>query len=169
MSQIDILMRYLTTLIIYITIIVIIGFAFFYLLNKYQNLKRRAREEKEQLEKELREEKERHQKELWEVKEKLQKEVQGEKDKNLNNKIDEIKDIVKNGRPTEGTKSLCDRELEILGHILNGEDTDQIANLLNISRNTVKTHRKNIYSKTGAHNVLELFKVTANLFLQENK
>ena len=43
--------------------------------------------------------------------------------------------------------SLSTREREVLGHILNDEKNSTIAGLLNISKRTVETHRKNIMVK----------------------
>ncbi|MBT3571618.1 MAG: response regulator transcription factor [Flavobacteriales bacterium] len=43
--------------------------------------------------------------------------------------------------------SLSTREREVLGHILNDEKNSVIADLLNISKRTVETHRKNIMVK----------------------
>ncbi len=47
---------------------------------------------------------------------------------------------------------LSERELEVLEELLSGSSNDQIAANLFVSRNTVKTHLRNIYAKLGAHN-----------------
>jgi len=48
------------------------------------------------------------------------------------------------------------REQEILRLIIEGKSSDQIAELLFISRHTVNTHRKNILHKSGCPNWIEL-------------
>lgn len=53
---------------------------------------------------------------------------------------------------------LTEREIEIAQHLLNGESYRMIAQDLNISENTVKSHIKNIYSKTHVKNKSELIK-----------
>lgn len=48
------------------------------------------------------------------------------------------------------------RELEILQLLANGFNTEEIAEKLFISRNTVETHRRNMLNKTDARNTTEL-------------
>jgi DNA-binding CsgD family transcriptional regulator len=48
------------------------------------------------------------------------------------------------------------REFEIIGLIGSGLNSEQIAEKLFISINTVSTHRKNIIEKSGKHNISEL-------------
>ncbi|MCH6235052.1 response regulator [Cognataquiflexum rubidum] len=48
---------------------------------------------------------------------------------------------------------LSDRETEILKMILNQSENKEIAQQLNLSPLTVKTHRKNIYKKLHVHNI----------------
>lgn len=48
------------------------------------------------------------------------------------------------------------REAEIIDSLVQGKNNAQIANNLNLSENTIKTHIKNIYKKTGANNRTEL-------------
>ncbi|RZJ70051.1 LuxR C-terminal-related transcriptional regulator [Flavobacterium sp.] len=48
------------------------------------------------------------------------------------------------------------REKEVLFHILKGEQSQEIAENLFISKHTVNTHRKNILSKTNTKNTIEL-------------
>ncbi len=48
-------------------------------------------------------------------------------------------------------KVLSDREIEVSGLVSNGFTNKQIGKKLNISEATVKTHIRNIYSKTGIH------------------
>lgn len=53
-------------------------------------------------------------------------------------------------------KKLTVREKEIIKHIVYGHKSSKIANLLCISENTVKVHRRNILEKTKCRNVAEL-------------
>ena len=57
------------------------------------------------------------------------------------------------------------RESEILEFISEGMIAKEIAAKLNISLNTVITHRKNLISKFGAHNTAELIKKATKLML----
>ncbi|MFL5753123.1 MAG: LuxR C-terminal-related transcriptional regulator [Bacteroidia bacterium] len=52
--------------------------------------------------------------------------------------------------------SFSKRELEIVKLMVKGMDTKNISDQLNISFDTVKTHRKNILRKSGCKNVAEL-------------
>jgi LuxR family maltose regulon positive regulatory protein len=47
---------------------------------------------------------------------------------------------------------LSERELQVLGLLVEGQTYQEIAQALYISINTVKTHLKNIYGKLGVHN-----------------
>jgi DNA-binding CsgD family transcriptional regulator len=47
--------------------------------------------------------------------------------------------------------ALSPRESEVLGHVVSGSDTRQLAELLFISEHTVQDHFKSIFAKTGAH------------------
>lgn len=64
--------------------------------------------------------------------------------KNLLNE-DKISSVNKDKYQTK--YSLSTREREVLGHILNDEKNSAIAGILNISKRTVETHRKNIMVK----------------------
>ncbi|HET6252865.1 MAG TPA: response regulator transcription factor [Puia sp.] len=55
-----------------------------------------------------------------------------------------------------GLDGLTDRELEIVRLISSGLKSSEIAKQLFISVNTVETHRKNIFSKTGVKNAVGL-------------
>lgn len=61
--------------------------------------------------------------------------------------------------------NLTFREVEIIRFIKEGLTNEQIADRLNLSFFTIKTHRKNIHFKLGINNVAELIKfaVTHNL------
>jgi DNA-binding NarL/FixJ family response regulator len=56
----------------------------------------------------------------------------------------------------DGLDGLTDRELEIVRLISSGLKSSEIAKQLYISVNTVETHRKNIFSKTGVKNAVGL-------------
>jgi len=49
---------------------------------------------------------------------------------------------------------LTDREKEVLSMLVSSHTNKQIANKLNLSENTVKTHRRNIHAKFGVSNLL---------------
>ena len=52
--------------------------------------------------------------------------------------------------------TLTTREIEIVGFMAKGFSSIQIAKSLFISENTVETHRRNIFRKTGSHSAIEL-------------
>jgi DNA-binding NarL/FixJ family response regulator len=52
--------------------------------------------------------------------------------------------------------SLTRREMEVLNLVAKGLSSKEIARKLFISENTVETHRQNIFSKMGVHNVADL-------------
>lgn len=52
------------------------------------------------------------------------------------------------------TYDLTDREKEVLSMLVSSHTNKQIADKLNLSENTVKTHRRNIHSKFGVSNLL---------------
>lgn len=54
---------------------------------------------------------------------------------------------------------LTGREREILMHLLEPVSHDEIANELDISPNTVRTHVRNIYAKIGAHDRVEAARI----------
>jgi DNA-binding NarL/FixJ family response regulator len=60
------------------------------------------------------------------------------------------------GSKEGGLDGLTDRELEIVRLISSGLKSSEIAKQLFISVNTVETHRKNIFSKTGVKNAVGL-------------
>ena len=49
-----------------------------------------------------------------------------------------------------GEDSLTKREADILRHLATGLPLKEIAANLNISKNTIKTHLRNLYRKLGA-------------------
>ena len=63
----------------------------------------------------------------------------------------------------QGYYSLTDREAEIM-HLLNqGMSRTEIAETLNVSQNTVKSHLKNVYSKLGVHSRSEVFRIAQEI------
>ena len=54
------------------------------------------------------------------------------------------------------TRSLSNRESEILQLIIEEYTTDEIATALSVTSETIKTHRKNMLVKLGARNVAGL-------------
>ncbi len=59
------------------------------------------------------------------------------------------------------------REIEILGLIMFGYTNQEIADKLFISYETVRSHRKNILTKTGAHNTATLIKYYHHTFFEK--
>jgi len=53
---------------------------------------------------------------------------------------------------------LTQRETEILSCLVNGKQNGQIAKELNLSESTIKTHRKNIFTKFGANNLIGMIR-----------
>ena len=64
---------------------------------------------------------------------------------------------------------LTKREVEIVRCLINNEKNDQIAERLSISVSTVKTHIRNIYSKTGVSHRLDLFNLIGGEYADESK
>ncbi|GEM_PF-6575528 len=62
---------------------------------------------------------------------------------------------------------LTAREMEILSLVVDGDDRSyqEVADRLGISRNTVKWHLRNIYSKLHASNRVQAFRRAARLYL----
>jgi len=58
----------------------------------------------------------------------------------------------------ENQAGLSRREVEIMQLIADGHTSKQIARLLGLSVATVDTHRRNLNSKTGAHNAADLIR-----------
>lgn len=58
----------------------------------------------------------------------------------------------------ENSYNLSKRELEILTLIKAGYNSAEVAHQLNISKNTILTHRKNILAKTNSNSFIELLK-----------
>ena len=54
------------------------------------------------------------------------------------------------------SERVSNRERDVLGLLIRGYTNPEIANKLNISQHTVKTHRKNAMTKTNAKNIAQL-------------
>lgn len=63
------------------------------------------------------------------------------------------------GSASASTSPFSEREKEIVLHLSNGLDTNQIAEKLFISEGTVRKHRQNILEKTGAKNSVHLVRM----------
>lgn len=61
--------------------------------------------------------------------------------------------------------TLSEREKQVAFHITNGLTNAEIAEQINISLHTVRTHRKNIYKKLGVHNVCQMTKKIGEMSL----
>ena len=61
---------------------------------------------------------------------------------------------------------LSDREKEVLKLIVQGHTSKKIADMLNISKLTVDTHRKHIQHKLEVSNMVELIKVAMSFGIQ---
>lgn len=62
---------------------------------------------------------------------------------------------------------ITEREQQVLRHIADGKSTHEIANHLNVSINTVETHRRHLLEKFEAKNVAELIKKASKVFWLE--
>jgi len=69
--------------------------------------------------------------------------------------------FVSKNSPVGKAVKMTAKEREIVGFILEGKESKEISRILNISINTVATHRKNIFRKLGAKNVGEMVKILA--------
>lgn len=54
------------------------------------------------------------------------------------------------------TGSISERELEIIKELVTGKRPKEIAEMLSLSYHTIVTHKRNIYSKLGINNSIEL-------------
>lgn len=67
--------------------------------------------------------------------------------------------FVSKNSPNDKVVKITTKERIIVKFILEGKESKEISELLNISINTVATHRKNIFRKLGAKNVGEMVKI----------
>ncbi|EAZ81821.1 helix-turn-helix domain-containing protein [Algoriphagus machipongonensis] len=77
-------------------------------------------------------------------------------------KDDGTRVFVSKNSPQLKTVSLTKKEKQIVKMILDGMKSKEIGQVLNISFNTVSTHRKNILRKLGAKNLGEMVKILAS-------
>ncbi|MBN3521222.1 PAS domain-containing protein [Algoriphagus lutimaris] len=77
-------------------------------------------------------------------------------------KDDGTRIFVSKNSPSDREISLTKKEKEIVRLILDGLGSKEISEKLNISFNTVSTHRKNILRKLGAKNLGEMIKIIAS-------
>jgi len=56
---------------------------------------------------------------------------------------------------------LSEREKEVLELVMKGNTSQEIADLLYLSKNTIDSHRKNILKKTGASSISELIRMSS--------
>ncbi|MDF2156395.1 LuxR C-terminal-related transcriptional regulator [Algoriphagus sp. CAU 1675] len=77
-------------------------------------------------------------------------------------KEDGTRVIVSKNSPNSKEVKLTKKEKEIVILLLEGMESREIAEKLNISINTVATHRKNILRKLGARNIGEMIKILAS-------
>jgi DNA-binding CsgD family transcriptional regulator len=77
-------------------------------------------------------------------------------------KADGTKIFVSKNSPIDKAVDLTSKEREIVDLILEGKESKEISKILNISINTVATHRKNILRKLWAKNVGEMVKILAS-------
>jgi DNA-binding CsgD family transcriptional regulator len=67
-----------------------------------------------------------------------------------------IHTVIANSKTGCEMLKLSKRELEVLKVIANGKTTKEIADIMNLSPDTIKNHRKNMLMKTGAKNISEV-------------
>ncbi|WP_425636721.1 LuxR C-terminal-related transcriptional regulator [Algoriphagus yeomjeoni] len=77
-------------------------------------------------------------------------------------KVDESRVFVSKNSPNSRVVSLTKKEKEIVKLILDGKESKEVAAHLNISVNTVGTHRKNILKKLKARNLGEMVKILSS-------
>ncbi len=70
--------------------------------------------------------------------------------------------LITKSQPVKLEVKLTKKEKEIAGYLLEGLDSQQIADKLFISRNTVFTHRKNLLKKLNAKNTGEMLKILSS-------
>jgi DNA-binding NarL/FixJ family response regulator len=72
-----------------------------------------------------------------------------------------------NDRAAEDDFGMTQREKEVLKLVVEGRTSQEIADLLHLSKKTVMCHRANIYQKLGTHDRTELIKCATELGLVE--
>jgi RNA polymerase sigma factor (sigma-70 family) len=76
-----------------------------------------------------------------------------------NKTLDALEDRERSDHPVE---KLTEREKEVLGHLVHGFGTLEIAETLSISRNTVRNHIQHILQKLQVHSRLEAVAYAVN-------
>ncbi len=76
----------------------------------------------------------------------------------------EVFNIIKSGATQPAEQSLTDRQRSILKMINDGKTSQEIADALKLSSNTVETHKRNMVSKLGLKGMKELYRIAADLF-----
>ncbi len=72
-------------------------------------------------------------------------------------------------RPLYPAKALSGREIEITKLLVKGLISKEIAEVLNISKNTVENHKQNIYGKTGTKKINELITYANRYLINSNE
>lgn len=70
-------------------------------------------------------------------------------------------------RDSDRSEDVClsKREKEVLTHLVRSKTNREIAKILELSENTVKTHRRNINEKFGVHNLIGLVRYACRMQL----
>lgn len=91
--------------------------------------------------------------------------------KYFSDRFNEIRSNWKNEKEEECSDEITPREHEVLMEIANGLNSVQIAGKLQISINTVETHRKKLMRKLKASNIVDLLKKAYDegFFIEKNK
>jgi DNA-binding NarL/FixJ family response regulator len=86
------------------------------------------------------------------------------------NKIQNLPNINQNFRADKMQETLSDREIDVLKLLVAGHSNKEIADKLNISTNTVISHRKNISQRTSIKSVagLTIYAVVNNIINIDN-
>jgi FixJ family two-component response regulator len=79
--------------------------------------------------------------------------------------MNHISPAISNSSSDKLLNNLSEREEQIVKQIVTGSSSKDIAQNLNISMETVKTHRKNIHRKLQTHSVIQLILKTEELSL----
>lgn len=67
--------------------------------------------------------------------------------------------VILSGSVNDTESPLSEREKEVVKHLADGLDANEIAEKMFISEGTVRTHRKNVLEKTGAKNSVHLVRM----------
>lgn len=75
----------------------------------------------------------------------------------INPEISQV--LLKGMKEQKGRAHLTKREKEILHYVVQGLSTKQIADVMSLGEETIKSHRKNLMSKLNVNNVAALVKI----------